>query len=352
MKKVCHFGAIGIVVSLTILLLANLLACAKPAPTGETIELRYGTDESPAHQRYQELVLPFHREIEEYTNSQVTIISYPAESLVTAEQVYDSIMTGVVDMGDCNTMDNPGRFILHEAVIMPGLGVTSPEISTRTVWELHNKFPEVKAEFAGVKIFWLVVKPATHIFSNKPIRSIEDLKGMKIRSYAGPSMEAMRLLGGTPVNVKWNDVYQLMERNGIDGFMTNMTAIVPKRLYEVCKYATYLPLGGIVNWGGMSLERFNKFPKDVQDVFNDIVGDNLVDKFATYHEEWNNRDADEVATKYGIEEIILDPAEFAVCQQLIASVPEKWGTEMDAKGLPGTEIVKFIRERFVFYYGK
>lgn len=334
------------------LLLATLPACARPAPPTETIELRYGTDESPIHERYRYLIIPFHREIEERTNHRVRITSFPAESLVTAEQVYDSIMTGVIDMGDCNTMDNPGRFTLHEAVLIPGLGATSPEIASRTVWELNKEFRQAHAEFDGIKLFWLVVKPATHIFSNKPIRNMEDLKGMKIRSYS-VNIEAMELLGGTPVSMKFSDVYELMGKGGIDGFMTNMTAIVPRRLYEVCKYATLVPLGGgIVNWGGMSLDRFNELPEDIQDVFDDVTGDKLADKFATFHEEWDNHYADKVATKYGLQEIILEPAEWARWQGRIAPVTDKWAAEIDAKGLPGTDVVKFIRERFDHYGGK
>jgi len=116
----------------------------------------------------------------------------------------------------------------------------------------------------------------------------------------------MEMLGGVPLNVKWNDVYQLMETGAIDGFMTNMMAIVPKRLYEVCDYATYIPLGGIANWGGMSMDRFNQLPKDVHDVINDIVGDDLVEKFAVFHQDQENREADLVAGQHGLEEIIWE----------------------------------------------
>jgi len=147
---------LGLILTLVALPLA---ACAKPAPApAEVIELKYATDETPRHERYTNVVIPFQREIEARTNHRVRITSFPAESLIAADDTFDSVVTGVVEMGDANTLYTPGRFQLTEATGIPGLGFADPYIGTMAGWDLYKKFPEVqrvrhlyKALFWGVQ---------------------------------------------------------------------------------------------------------------------------------------------------------------------------------------------------------
>jgi len=340
---------LGLILTLVALPLA---ACAKPAPApAEVIELKYATDETPRHERYTKVVIPFQREIEARTNHRLRITSFPAESLIAADDTFDSVVTGVVEMGDANTLYTPGRFQLTEATGIPGLGFADPYIGTMTGWDLYKKFPEVQAESAGIKLFWLWSLPAPYIYSNKPIKTMADLKGMKIRSYPGPCFDAMKLLGAVPVDVSWPDIYEAMERKTIDAFIANMVGIVPMRFYEVCTYATNFNLGGMANWGGMNLDVYNGLPKDIQKVIDEVTGDVLVEEFATMLKDYDDRMEAEAA-RQGVQKITLDPAEHERWTQTIQPVPSKWAADMEAKGLPGTEIVKFVRERFDHYGGK
>ena len=350
MKKNRLFTVLGAGLLIAMLLVSLLAACAQPEAPAGVIEMTYATDETPTHERYTEVVIPFQREIEARTNHQLRITSFPAESLVAADDMFDSVVTGVIDMGDTNTLYTPGRFQLTEAAGIPGLGFADPYIATMATWDLYKEFPEVQAESAGIKLFWLWSLPAPYIYSNKPVRTIADLQGMKIRSYPGPCFDAMELLGATPVDISWPDIYEAMERGTIDAFIANMVGIVPMKFYEVCQYATSFNLGGMSNWGGMNPDVYNGLPQDIQKVIDDVTGDALVEDFANMLQDYDVRMEAEAA-RQGLQKITLDAAEYDRWTQTIQPVPAKWAADMEAKGLPGTEIVEFMKERFA-HYGK
>ena len=349
MNKKRFLAILGVVLMTSTLLVSFLAGCAKPAPG--LLEFRYATDETPTHERYTNVVIPFQRKIEADTNHQVRITSFPAASLIAAKDIFDSVLKGSVEMGDANTLYTPNRFKLTEAVTIPGIGRSTPYIITMAIWDLYRKFPEVQAESAGIKLFWLWSLPGPYIYSNKPIKTMADLKGMKIRSYPGPGFDAMAALGGTPVNVSWPSIYEAMEKKTIDAFVANPIGIVPMKYYEVCKYATEFNLGGMCNWGGMNLNVYNGLSKDIQKAIDSATGDVLAKQFAEMLGEYDGRMEAEQA-KQGVQKITLAADEYQRWMQATAGVPAKWANDMNAQKLPGTAIVDFVKERFAFYAKK
>ncbi len=348
-KLLTLLGSICLI--LVLAALPFMSACAAPAPTG-VIELRYATDETPGHDRYEGITMPFHRDIEERSNHQVRVTAFPSESLVSAEDMYDSIITGFVDLGDMMTYDAPGRFKLTESIGLPGVGAMTPGAATRALWDMYKEIPAVQAEHAEWKLLWLFSLPRGYIFSSKPIRTLDDIKGMKIRATGRPAFEALQLLGGVPLEVSWPDIYTSMERGTIDGFTTTFTGMVPMRFYEVSKYATHFPVGATINVTVMNLDTWNSLPKDAQEVISEVTGDNAIDKVAAFEDQFENKYLQEATTQHGVEVIELEPAELARWIERLSSVPQDWAAKMENSGLPGKEIVEFLKSRLAVYSGK
>ena len=84
--------------------------------------------------------------------------------------------------------------------------------------------------------FW----PGAGIYSQKPINSLEDLKGLKIRTFNAVSTAWVKAAGGNPVSLPWGDVYMAMSTGAIDALITSSTSGADGKFWEVMKYFTRL----------------------------------------------------------------------------------------------------------------
>lgn len=112
-------------------------------------------------------------------------------------------------------------------------------------------------------LYHLGVTPVSgeHIWSNVPLRSVADLKGLKIRS-GGVASRSFALLGAAPVAMSGGDVYQGLQRGVVDAAeWTTLTVNYGFGLHEVSKYvitpsysggATYDWIVNLEAWNGLS----------------------------------------------------------------------------------------------------
>jgi TRAP-type C4-dicarboxylate transport system substrate-binding protein len=74
------------------------------------------------------------------------------------------------------------------------------------------------------------------IASKKPIKSPEDMKGMKVRVFSEGQAEAVKAFGGSPVNLAFADIYSAMQYGTIDAAILGFQGVSSQRVYEVAKY--------------------------------------------------------------------------------------------------------------------
>jgi TRAP-type C4-dicarboxylate transport system substrate-binding protein len=84
--------------------------------------------------------------------------------------------------------------------------------------------------------FW----PGAGLYSQKPINSLADLKGLKIRTFNAVSTAWVKAAGGNPVSMPWGDVYMAMSTGAIDALITSSTSGADGKFWEVMKYFTKL----------------------------------------------------------------------------------------------------------------
>ena len=74
---------------------------------------------------------------------------------------------------------------------------------------------------------------------NKPVRRMEDLKGLKLRSPEAPTyFRTLQLLGANPTPIPWPETYTALQTRVVDGFENSPNTIYTARLWEVSKYIT------------------------------------------------------------------------------------------------------------------
>jgi TRAP-type C4-dicarboxylate transport system substrate-binding protein len=165
----------------------------------------------------------------------VKVNYYPAGTLVPAPQSYDAVTKGISDVGNHVLGYTVGRFPLTEVLDLP-LGYPNNTVPTKLANAFYDKFKP--KEFNDVKILWFHAQaPGIVHTKTKPITKLEDLKGMKMRTY-GSNAKLMSLLGGTPVAMPMTDVYDALSRGVAEGLMCAYEATEGFRFGDQLKYST------------------------------------------------------------------------------------------------------------------
>ena len=157
---------------------------------------------------------------------------------------WNAVKNGVADMGWCMHGYWPDMTPLSDIITLPALadqigGAREAEV----FWKLYEKFPAIQKEFKDVQLLLAVVAdPRLLITTKKQIKTMDDIKGMKLRILGGPPTEQMKALGAVPLLIPMPDSYQALDKGVIDGMDISWEGIYSFRLYEVVKYYTIAPL--------------------------------------------------------------------------------------------------------------
>jgi TRAP-type C4-dicarboxylate transport system substrate-binding protein len=104
------------------------------------------------------------------------------------------------------------------------------------------------------------------------VKTLEDLRGMKIRIPGGPPTEMVKALGAVPTPIPMPDMYQSLDKGVVDGMGAPWEAIHGFRLYEVAKYYTMVPLGAVYFSLSINKRKWDSLPKDVQEQIMSVSG--------------------------------------------------------------------------------
>jgi len=285
--------------------------------------------------RYTWVYGPWIEKIEAATNGRVKITTYPSQSLCKVVDSYDAITTGIADIAEAVHGYTPGRFFLTEVVNLPGLNLSS-QAATYTMRDIYEKFPEVRAEYKDMHlIFNFRLPPFGMQTVDTPIRTPEDMKGMKIRTAGGVSADAVKALGGSPVLMGMADVYIALQKGVLDGVCAPKDPLLTKHFYDLEKHWTNVDMGSVGMWFGMSNHKWNSLPPDIQKVFNDLVPwmmDTMPDAWESEQQKaYEARPAD-------FDWYTLSPEEAAAFNELTGSVRQSWVEKNADKG-PAQEIL-------------
>ncbi len=346
-----------IIATFVLLLVASMLAigCAQPAPSPapsptpspapspepapeiEPIELNFSHHDPPLGPGGRSTA-EYAAKIEEATGGKVKITMYPSSALAAGPAQYDSVISGVADMGWSTHGFYAGRFPLSELVQMPYLGIKNATEGSLTLWHLYETFPEVQAEYSDVKVLALTTHQGAPLAFKEQVCSLQELKGKKIRTTAGGSLKWLEAAGAVPMMMPPSDIYTNMEKGVIDGWTIDLIGAEGFKIHEVTNY--YLRPYYYVNafWVAMNKDVWNSLPADVQQAIDSVSGEYAVENI--FAATWD-RDEPEYIKKMGITEdqfCTLSDADIAQAVKLAEGVWAEEIADRESKGLPAQKI--------------
>jgi TRAP-type C4-dicarboxylate transport system substrate-binding protein len=253
-------------------LLAAVVAVAAPASAQE-IKLTLADQNSPTAWGPTNALQPWVKQVEQATKGRVKIEVYPSQTLVKGPEIWKAVRGGIVDIGWCFHGYWPEMTPLADVISLPGLPMTTAEKSSEALWKLYEKYPAIQKEFAEAPPLALwTTTPYFLLTAKKQVKTLEDLKGMKIRVPGGPPTEQMKALGAVPTLIPMPDNYQALDKGVIDGMGAVWEAMQGFRLYEVAKYYTMVPLASAYFSLCTNKAKWESLTKDVRDAIMSVSG--------------------------------------------------------------------------------
>ena len=120
-------------------------------------------------------------------------------------------------------------------------------------------------EKKGIKVLGYIDSGARSFFTQKPVRTVADIKGQKIRVMGSPvAVATIGAMGGTGVPVAWGELYNALQTGVVDGAENNHPSVLSMKFYEVSKYYTLDEHARIPDILIMSKKTFDGLPADQQ----------------------------------------------------------------------------------------
>ena len=278
--------------------------------------------------------------IEERTKGRVKFTVYKAASLGFFKDHYDMVIKGIADISFFSFGLNPGRFPISEGLHLPFV-VPSSEIGGKVFSQLYKEFPQLRAEFRETQVLGLGTVDVWNIQSIKrPIKTMKDLKGMKIRVASGAASESVKALGGIPIGLPVPELYLSLQKGVVDGCVMSWEGIRSFKIYELLKH--YTDAGGFTCLSqGLFMNKgaWNKLPPDIQK----IMGEESFNWWAEnkgklFHDKWAGESKD-LVKKHGGQIYTLPPDEKKKWAAALRPVRDAWVKKVAAKGISGEKFL-------------
>jgi TRAP-type transport system periplasmic protein len=317
-----------------------VFACAT-ARAQQTIEMKLAYFVGDQHAMSQWLI-KWSDNLEKQSGGRIAVKRFPGSQMGPVQQHYDFVRTGQADVAWFLHGATPGRFPLTEIVQVPYL-IGSAEIGTQVLNDPELRGKHLDAEHKGVKVLLLFThQPGNVHTTKKAIRTVDDMKGLRLR-FASPTIrDFIAALGGTPVGVLPTEQVEQLQKGTIDGvFIDYGGAGIAFKMGGILKYSTemysYVSSFGVA----MSEDFWNKLPPDLKT----LVTQSVTEVEKEIGQAWDALDVPgkQALLDGGAEAIRLSPEENAKFRRIGAEVAEAKVKELEGKRLPARTVYNTMK---------
>jgi TRAP-type C4-dicarboxylate transport system substrate-binding protein len=331
MKAARPFSISFLCVSVFLMLIGTSSAVAAP------VELTYSIFFPATHGQCQ-AAMEWAAEIEKRTDGQVKVTVFPGGTLTKPNQAYDGVVKGISDIAMSCFAYTRGRFPVMEALDLP-MGYTSGTQATRVANAFYQALkPE---ELNDVKVLYLHAHGPGLLHTKKPVTSLEDLKGMKIRS-TGLSAKVVEALGAVPVAKPQNETYENLQKGVVEGTFGPIEVLKGWRQAEVIKSTTECDVVGYTTamFVVMNRDKWNAL-SDAQKAIFEKVDTEWID---VHGKRWDKVDQEgrDYTLSLGNTIVPLSDAEKVRWRDAVRPVIDQYAAEVTTKGLNGKKIVETL----------
>ncbi len=293
---------------------------------------------APKHVPFMKATQLIMDKVENASKGRLKFEYYYSDSLLPAKQALDGLKEKVADIATLIPAYTPGKLPLLSVGYVP---VTSKSyFAAAMAMADFCQTPEVKAELDrwGIRYLSHLETSPNGVWSRKPISSIADMKGMKIRSIGAQSTLA-KALGAVPVATLGTEIYTALQRGTLDGAIANPTWGVGYRFQEPCSTYFRLNFGAVPHILAINKDAWNKIPADLQKMFGDLLEETARMGIEIY-EGMGEKGLKESEAAGKIQITTPSPEDVALLEKTAKeTVWKDWVEKINKKGLPGQRVL-------------
>lgn len=262
-------------------LLLSAAALAVPAivtprrAAAQQVTLRLHHFLPPVTNMHRYFLVPWANKMREESGGRLRIQIFPSMQLGGAPpQLYDQAKDGVADIIWTLPGYTPGRFPRIEVIELPFVAHRRAAVNGRVTWELFDR--HMRDEFAETHILAAWAHDAGVIHSRRDVKTMEDMRGLKLRYASRQAGEALRALGAAPVGLPVPQVPEALSQGVIDGAMLPWEVVPSIRAHEMVRYHIAIP-GSPTFYSAtfllaMNKARYEGLPADLRQILDDNSG--------------------------------------------------------------------------------
>ena len=330
---------------LKVLAFTVLTGVGTSAMAQEVIRLRIASGHPPAN-TYVALMRDFFvpeitKRVAEKTKYKMEFVEGYGGSMVKVADVLEGVQSGIIDIGGYNFGFEPSNLPLHSFQVMLPFGTMDPVLSLKIARTVYEKVPYLTKVFEDKfkqKLIALIADNGYNLGTSFEWNNVSDLKGQKIAG-AGLNLKWLEFAGATPVQSSLPEAYTAMQTGVYNGWIMFPSGWTNFKLYEVGKFYTEIGFGAIT-WHGLTINsaRWAKLPKEVQDIILQVAKEYEA-KTGTVNKENYPKQIAELKA-HGVSVRTLPEKVRQDWANSLAGWPAQKAKELDAMGLPGTQVLE------------
>jgi len=308
----------------------------------QNLTLRYSNWLPANDYRIEGVIKPWIADVARVTEGRVNIEIMPKVVGSVAGQ-YDVVTDGLADLALIVPSYQPGRFIVVEGLELPFLGDDTVKRSMAT-WSAYEKYLAPAGVFKEVHPLMLAASNAAHFVTrDKIIETVDEFKGMKIRTPNPAVNRTVELLGGVPVTKPLSELYELAAGGVVDSAPLALDGVESFKLDEVWKKITYVDGGftATVIMIAMNNGKWNQISEADRKAITEISGAALTERYSSVSQDKLDQ-VRKVLTEKGVEIRNTSPELVENIKQVINPVFAEWIEAAKRAGLADPDA--FLRE--------
>jgi TRAP-type C4-dicarboxylate transport system substrate-binding protein len=308
------------------MILSAVVFSASAPQAQEVHNWTLGDVDSPAHWG-PTAARKFAESVDKATSGRVKITIYPVESLFKGKDSLDAVSKNLAQMYRVGGLHTAGEERVLELLDLPFF-VPADYAFRNKLWDaLIPLYRDLMKERFGIYVADMIQAEPRMVYTKNSFKTLDDLKGRKIRT-AGPSeTEFTRAIGMVPATIMPSEIYTALQQGVIDG---NWVADAPhfyNKGYEVTKYIYDVGSGGFTFYVMVNQEALDKLSEADRKV--------VMAELATYSKDLRKGSEDGYVNgrtwlkEKGMSVVPLSAEDEATMQKAADAIVEKWQAQLD-----------------------
>jgi TRAP-type C4-dicarboxylate transport system substrate-binding protein len=295
----------------------------------------------PVSNAHKNLLAPWAKLLAERSNGRIQVDIYPSMQLGGAPpQLYDQARDGVVDLVWTLPGYTPNRFPRLETFEVPFVADKRGIVNSQAVQEFATKHLTQELGEVHPIVVWAHDQGVIH--ATRPVRTLDDMKGLKLRFPTRLAGEGLKALGASPIGMPVPQVPQALAQRVIDGAVVPWEVVPAVKIDELTKYhseiATAPTLYTATFLLAMNKARYEALPQDLRAVLDALSGLEVARMAGTAWDEFGAGVRASVI-KRGNEVIEIGEPEASNWRNACGPVTAAWLEQSKAKGFDGEALL-------------